>query len=118
MISRWSALNQKKNDGKCCMTSHGFGVKGDDQIQRDENTAIHTSSCFYCYYRKNGRAKNSFKDQTDMESVLYSLYQIYNLEEREYPELVITLPIPSLDFINIFCFFRYEQLVKSLFETT
>lgn len=43
---------------------------------------------------------------------LILLYRIYKVEERKYPDK------PPLDFINIFCFFRYEQLVKSLFETT
>jgi hypothetical protein len=40
MISRWSALDQKKKDGIWCMTSHGFGVKGDDQILREENRPV------------------------------------------------------------------------------
>ena len=84
MISQWSALNQKKKDGICCMTSHGIGVKGDD----------------HCNYTKNGkrRAKTvSFTSYRYGKRLIQSFFQTYKVEERKYQD-------KSLDFINKFCY--------------
>ncbi len=84
------------------MTNHGFGVKGDDQILREENRPV---SLFIAITEKMKKEERKAVSKTSYrygKRLILSLYQTYKVEERKYQD-------KPLDFINKFCLFRYEH---------
>jgi hypothetical protein len=69
-------VEQKKEDGIWCMTNHGFGVKADDQILREENRPV---SLFIAIREKMEKEERKAVSKTSYRygSVLYCLYIKY-----------------------------------------